>query len=438
MSIVSPCAPQANWQRTELPTTCNQASVEVADGQANERSIPPRDGSESQTRSTTRIRSPPNAREYISGFDYISKLGVGFYPVHPDKSPAVKGKLGREVTIDPFKIRYWAEHGHHRSFALRILRGSRLIVIDTESPLKHPDKPGPDGELFLASLLQEHDIRLPPCPMVMTASWGFHRYLLVPKRLPIRSRIGLWPGIDVLAAGSNVVLAGSRTEAGQYKMVRSFEECPIPEAPLAFVKLIRARLRAKARPDRPASRSEPAVDCDNAVVSRRQWWLLFRNRVFCSFWSRGYKVGDATDSAYEYHLAKACFCCGLNQRQTESVILTWRQKHGLQRSLQQLRRGIIPAAWREVSPWVSRWRAGQAAAEEARKATKTSSMILSYISNSGQMQTPASIASALPIPRERAKKTMQRMAKDGKLRRTEEGYAVGDMLGTFSRITTPI
>lgn len=156
MSIVSNPASQANRRSTELPTTGNQANAAAADDHADGRSTAPRDGSESQARSPTGIRSPPNARDYIAGYDHLSKLGVGFYPIHPDKSPAVKGKLDREVTTDPFKLRYWAEHGHHRSFALRILRGSRLMVIDTESPFKHPDKPGPDGEMFLGSLLEDH------------------------------------------------------------------------------------------------------------------------------------------------------------------------------------------------------------------------------------------------------------------------------------------
>ena len=85
---------------------------------------------------------------------------------------------------------------------------------------------------------------------------------------------------------------------------------------------------------------------------------------------------------------------------------------------------IIPAAWREVSPWVERWRADQAAVEKAKQLTKTSTTILSYISDSGQPQTPGSIASALPIPRERAKKAMQRMVKGGQLQRVKSGYTV--------------
>lgn len=439
MTIVSPGASQANRQRTKLPNKWSQASVEVANDHANERNAAQRDGFESPARSPTGIRSPPGAREYISGYEQLSKLGVGFYPIHRNKSPAVAGKLDRVVTIDQMKIRFWAEYRGHRSFALRILRGSRLMVIDTESPSKHPDIPGPDGELVLYGLLEEHGITVPPCPTVQTASGGFHRYFLVPKWLTIHPAISLWPGIDILATGSSVILPGSRTDVGEYNALRSFEECPIPEAPRAFIRLIHQAQKVAPRHDRSRSRHSHSLPSgDTSFVSRRQWYLLFKNQVFCSFWNRTGKAADTSDSAYEYHLAKACFCCGLDQPQTVAVILKWREKHGLERSLEQLRNGIIPAAWHEVSSWVNGWRADQAAAKEAGKATKTARMILAYISEAGTPQTPSSIAAALPIPRERAKKAMQRMAKQAQLRRTKDGYIVGDSLGTFCCITTPL
>lgn len=439
MTIVSPGAFQANRQRTELPKNWSQASIEVAGDHANERNTTQRDGFVPPARSPRGIQSPPGAREYISGYEQLSKLGVGFYPIHRDKSPAVVGKLDRVVTVDQMKIRFWAEYRGHRSFALRILGGARLMVIDTESPYKHPGIPGPDGELVLYGLLEEHAITLPPCPTVRTASGGFHRYLLVPKWLPIHPAVSLWPGIDILATGSSVILPGSRTDVGEYNALRSFEECPIPEAPRAFVRLIRQTQKVAPRRDRSRSRRSHSLPSgDTSFVSRRQWYLLFKNQVFCSFWNRTGKVADTSDSAYEYHLAKACFCCGLDQAQTVAVILNWREKHRLGRSVEQLRNGIIPAAWREVSPWVDRWRAEQAAAKKAGKATKTARMILAYISEAGTPQTPSSIAAALPIPRERAKKAMQRMTKKAQLRRTKEGYRAGDSLGTLCCITTPL
>ena len=177
MSIVSHRASKANRLSSESLTNPTQASVDVIDRPAD-RSTAPRTALGS---SITEIQSPSVPREYVSGYAQLSKHGVGFYPIYLDKSPAIKGKLNREVTTDRIKIRFWAEYGHYHGFAVRILRGSRLIVIDTENPFKHPSKLGPDGELFLYGLLEEHAITLPPCPMVQTASVGFHRYFWHPR-----------------------------------------------------------------------------------------------------------------------------------------------------------------------------------------------------------------------------------------------------------------
>ena len=292
---------------------------------------------------------------YIGGYRQLSVHPVGFYPIHPDKSPAVHGKLNRVATADPIKIRFWAEHCQHRSFAARLLAGCRIVVIDTEDPFKHPDRPGPDGELILGSLLEDTDTILPTCPMVRTASGGFHRYLLVPSGYRIHSTVALWPGIDVLTAGSSVILPGSRTDAGEYREVRSFDENPIPEAPRPFISLIRG-LQGETSTDRSrATLSAPRAELDTSEVSQRQWCLLFKNRVFRSFWRRQGKAGDATDSAYEYHLAKACFCCGLNHRQAEHVVVLWRQKHGLQRSVRNCGRRLFRRLGRKLRPG---WNAG--------------------------------------------------------------------------------
>ena len=198
------------------------------------------------------------------------------------------------------------------------------------------------------------------------------------------------------------------------------------------MKLIRDAQPPLSRPNRlRASPSSFIVSVDTSEVSRRQCYLLFRNRVFQSFWNRRGKAGDATDSAYEYHLAKACFCCGLNHRQTEFVVMGWRRKHGLNRDLRQLRIAIIPRAYSEVEPWVQRWCAECEAREQQTKAAKTPSTILTHINKVGKPQSPAAISAALGIPRERAKKAMQRMALDGKLVRTLRGYEIvtdGDIL----------
>lgn len=419
MSIVSRSVPAAGKRPSALPANRKRASVDRVHHDAGEHDIPQPEGNDT----SIGIRSPsPDRCKYIEGYQQLAELGVGFYPIRANKAPAVRGKLDRTATTDLTKINSWAEHDGHRNYALRILKGSRLMVIDSESPFKQPGKVGPDGELILYGILEEHGITLPECPTVQTASGGFHRYFLAPKWLPIRSTIALWPGIDILAVGSSVILPGSRTDAGRYRALRSFEECPIPEAPKTFIALIRDAQKATPFDRSLMSPSRPVPAGDSSLVSTRQWYRLFHNRVFYAFWNRRGKLGDNSDSAYEYHLAKACFCCGLDQKQALTVIQTWREKHGLRRSRDRLRNVIIPGAWQNVSDWVDGWRAKQAAADEARKANKTASKILAFLTFANTVQTPSSVATALGIPRERAKKAMQRLADTAQLLRRPEGY----------------
>jgi hypothetical protein len=106
-------------------------------------------------------RTVPDPAAYIGGYRQLSVYPVGFYPIHRNKSPAVQGTLNRVATVDPIKIRFWVEHCHHRSFAARLLPGCRMVVIDTEDPFKHSDRPGPDGEMILGSLLEDTGTVLP-------------------------------------------------------------------------------------------------------------------------------------------------------------------------------------------------------------------------------------------------------------------------------------
>jgi len=80
---------------------------------------------------------------------------------------------------------------------------------------------------------------------------------------------------------------------------------------------------------------------------------------------------------------------------------------------------------------MERWHAERKSAVQSKKATKTSNIILAYMRNAGAPQTPSSISAALQIPKERAKKAMQRMAGDGRLVRTSRGYEIGIPAGTF-------
>jgi hypothetical protein len=95
MSIVSHRASKPNSLSSESLTNHTQASVDVIDRPAD-RSTAPRTALGS---SITEIQSPSVPREYVSGYAQLSKHEVGFYPIHLDKSPAIKGTLNRELPL---------------------------------------------------------------------------------------------------------------------------------------------------------------------------------------------------------------------------------------------------------------------------------------------------------------------------------------------------
>lgn len=57
------------------------------------------------------------------------------------------------------------------------------MVVDTESPVKHPDQePGTDGEMVLCRLLEENAITLPPSPMTYEQAFDVVLALVVRVR----------------------------------------------------------------------------------------------------------------------------------------------------------------------------------------------------------------------------------------------------------------
>ena len=70
------------------------------------------------------------------------------------------------------------------------------------------------------------------------------------------------------------------------------------------------------------------------------------------------EAGDSSNSAYEYHIAKACFCVGMSAPQIPAVIAAWFLRNARavangrswQDEMDRLTSRIIPAAWEEVGP----------------------------------------------------------------------------------------
>jgi hypothetical protein len=283
-------------------------------------------------------------------FDAIQPY-ARFYPIRADKSPGIR-KPDRNATTDRHQLAAWARRRSHAGFAARIAPGSRLFVLDLEDPYKHRGKIGPSGEMTLGSILEDLAIRLPEAPTTRTCNFGLHIYLLAPGGLALGQQIGIWPGVDLLAGGSNVILPGARVKEGAYKAIRGFDQCAIPDAPVAFVDALQAAKRPKNR------YSEPLINfpcSETAKVSDQQRYLLMRDPIFQTMWYCRKRYGDLTKSCYEFHIAKCCLARGLSPDQVVTVVRWWWAKYGLQPKERRLRRCIIPKAWTEVAPYVLKW-----------------------------------------------------------------------------------
>ncbi len=241
------------------------------------------------------------------------------------------------------------------------------------------------------------------------------------SRPPIHSALSLWSGIDILTAGCNVILPGSRTHAGDYPALRSFEQCAIPELPQSFVRLIRQT--QKTAPQRSLPCPFPATN--NTLLSQRQWLLLFRNDVFRALWKRAGEWADTTDSAYEFHLAKAAFLRRTRspaggERNYDLAKDTWtitqpkatRQGHHSGR----VARSFTLGEWLACRSFRCR---------EGSKCNEDHENDPGDISAEGSPKMPSSIAAALDIPRERVKKAVQPPDETVQLRRTKKGYVLG-------------
>jgi hypothetical protein len=286
-------------------------------------------------------------------FDAL-KGHADFFPTGLDKAPTC-GSPKYSATTDTEIIHNWS--GQHRTagFAARIRRGSRLLVIDLDQ------KNGHDGFTSLGYVLLEHNIELPAGPVVRTPHNGRHLLMLRPSRSPkVVNQVGIWDGVDIMAEEGQFILPGSKIRDGEYQLVEG-DLANIPDAPLALLRVIHDRQKEQKVVERRArQRSRVPLPYDDApsCLTPQEQFRMFNNKVFRSFWNMGKEEGDTSLSAYEFHLAKACFCVGLDTDQAVTVIKWWWKHHSLTgRSEKKLVKAIIPAAWREVAEYVVGWKA---------------------------------------------------------------------------------
>jgi len=161
------------------------------------------------------------------------------WPVFPvasnAKTPLTKNGF-KDASKSPDEVRKTFAKYKDPNIGLRTGEASKLGVIDVDT------KNGARGPESLASELKD----LPPTLTVKTPSGGWHLYFLYPEG-GLRSKNGIFPGIDLKADGGYVLAAGSSIDGKFYEYVD-------PEAPIAALpEEILAKLRNAFNKSRKAA-----------------------------------------------------------------------------------------------------------------------------------------------------------------------------------------
>lgn len=131
----------------------------------------------------------------------------------------------KDATTDEKQIRTWWKKWPKANIGIRTGKESGIVVLDED--------PRHGGPLSLKRLEQTHG-GLPPCPTVRTGGGGRHRYLKYPG-VPVKSKTGIAPGVDIRGDGGYIVAPPSRHESGkQYEWsahanLDHMEIPPLPE-----------------------------------------------------------------------------------------------------------------------------------------------------------------------------------------------------------------
>lgn len=185
------------------------------------------------------------------------------WPVFP-----VDGKIPRTVhgcldaSLSEIQVRTWWQQWPDAGVA--IATGNGLVVIDVD-----PKSGGEDGfEKMLAGR------KLPDTVVVLTGGGGRHYYFAAP-RIPIKNRVGVFPGVDVRSDGGYVVAPPSRHQNGReyaFEMSSVAGEVQLAHMPDWLLSLITAPAQgASVTPDgRPVAAPLP----ESIVEGERRKHLL--------------------------------------------------------------------------------------------------------------------------------------------------------------------
>lgn len=140
----------------------------------------------------------------------------------PAKHPHRMASCGvHSASVDPGKVSLWWRFNPELNVALAaghpLPTGGHLAVLDID--------PRNDGDASI-SLLEERFGSLPRTHTVRTGSGGWHHYYSTDH--PVRSAVGLAPGVDLVAQNGYVLAPPSQNTRGPYILEDQAPIAPIP------------------------------------------------------------------------------------------------------------------------------------------------------------------------------------------------------------------
>jgi P4 family phage/plasmid primase-like protien len=149
--------------------------------------------------------------------------GWKVFPCLPDGKAPMTPTGFKDASKDPDRIREWWAKTPDANIGLATGMSSGIVVLDVDV------KNGAKGEESFATLPD-----LPPSRMARTPSGGRHLYYI--PRNPLKSRIGLLPGLDFKAEGGYVLAPGSEIKGSRYEWADpAMPIVPVPPIVLAVL-----------------------------------------------------------------------------------------------------------------------------------------------------------------------------------------------------------
>lgn len=176
-----------------------------------------------------------------AALDYLAR-GWAVVPIHPaEKRPLVRWDAYQNAPPGESEVRAWYARWPEAGVGIVTGGVSGLVVLDVD--------PEHGGKATLASLTAEHG-PLPATAEAATGGGGRHLYFQAPEK-PLRSRVGLRPGLDLRAEGGLVVAPPSRHPSGRryaWRRGRTPDETPPAALPGWLDGLVRGRPQGRGHP----------------------------------------------------------------------------------------------------------------------------------------------------------------------------------------------